>query len=317
MVYTIQASDDLLGKEQLKKILDRDDIQSDLMNTVEFDCTQVEIEQILDYCFTMPFFATHKIAILKNPVFLTGQQTRKDYTDFVEKLMNYVNNENKSTILIIYSIYESLDTRKKIVKFLKDKTQFIELKTPNPIQLNDMVRKMIEKNGNTISNNALSALFEKVGTNLVEIRTEVEKLTTFKPNSNIEIEDIEDFVAYNIDASIFDLSNAILARNAPKSITLLDDLIKNGLEPIQLVVVLANQLRTALLTKSYQKMQLSNDEIAQKLSKHPYSIKLAAQLTFSDKALKELLLKLANLDLDIKTGKVNKHHGLKVLILGL
>ncbi|MDF9867270.1 DNA polymerase-3 subunit delta [Bacilli bacterium PM5-3] len=317
MIYTIQACDDVLGNEQLKKIYDKDSIQTDMMNTVEFDCLDIEIDQILDYCFTTPFFASHKVAILKNPIFLTAENTKKDYTEFIDKLMNYIKNENESTILIIYSLYEKLDERKKIVKFLKEKTKFIKVETPNAMQLNDIVKKMLEKRGNTVDYATIDLLIEKVGTNLVDVVSEVEKLALFKPNGNIGKEDVEDFVTCNIDASIFDLSNAILEKNVAKSITLFEDLTKGGLEPIVLVSVLANQFRLALLSKNYQRLQFDSNTIAKKLKVHPYRIKLALKLTFSDKDLKELLVKLADLDYHIKIGKINKYHGMKLLILSI
>lgn len=317
MIYTIQASDDALGKEQLNKIYNKSNIQTDVMNTVEFDCLTTDIDQILDYCFTTPFFATHKVAVLRNPVFLTAESSKKDFTDFISKLMEYIENENSSTILIIYSLYDKLDERKKIVKFLKDKTKYIKVETPNAIQISDMVRKMVEKRNSTIDQNAIDLLMEKIGTNFVDIMSEVEKLTLFKSNDNISKKDVEDFVANNIDSSIFDLSNAILEKNVSKSITLFEDLTKGGLEPIALISVLSNQLRIALLAKSYQRVGLKEAEIAKKIKIHPYRVKLALRLQFSDNDLKVVLKKLADLDYRIKTGKVNKHHGMKLLILSI
>lgn len=317
MVYTIQASDDALGKEQLNKIYNRGNIQTDVMNTVEFDCLSTDIEQILDYCFTTPFFATHKVAILKNPIFLTAEGSKKDFEDFVTRLIEYIENENESTILVIYSLYEKLDERKKIVKFLKEKTKYIKVETPNAIQISDMIIKMVEKRNSTIEKSAVNLLMEKIGTNFVDIMSEVEKLTLFKSNDLITKQDVADFVANNIDSSIFDLSNAILERNVATSITLFEDLTKGGMEPIALISILANQLRLALLAKSYQRKGFNENDIAKKLKVHPYRIKLALRLKFSDYDLKQILVKLADLDYRIKTGKVNKHHGMKVLILSI
>ncbi|MDL2211605.1 DNA polymerase III subunit delta [Erysipelotrichaceae bacterium OttesenSCG-928-M19] len=317
MIYTIQASDDVLGHEQLKKIYDKDSIQTDMMNTVEFDCLDVEINQIIDFCYTSPFFASHKVAILKNPIFLTAETTKRDYTEFIDKLMEYIDNENSSTILIIYSLYEKLDERKKIVKFLKEKSKFINVDTPNAMQLNDIVKKMIEKRGNQVETDTVNFLLEKIGTNLVDIISEVDKLSLFKPDEKLTKEDISDFVACNLDSSIFDLSDAILARNTAKAVTLFEELTKTGIDPMDLVNLLGSQFRIALLTKGYQRLQFDNGAIAKRLKIHPYRIKIATQLTFSDRDLKAIIVKLAKLDYQIKTGRINKYHGMKVLILSI
>lgn len=317
MIYTIQSVDDVIVKEHLKKIYKQNDIQVDLMNTSEFDCRTVEIEQVLDYCFTAPFFSENKVAILKNPIFLTGENVREDYTIFIEKLMNYIENENEKTLLVIYANYEKLDERKKIVKFLKEKTNFKKLESPNAGQLTGIVKKMIEKRNSSIDLKTVEYLIDRVGNSLVDLGSEIDKLTLFKSNNTITIEDIEEFVAYSSDASIFDLSNAILTRNTSKAMSLFEELSREGFEPIALISILSNQLRLALLAKTYQREGLNNASIAKKLGVHSYRIKLALQLTFSDKNLKETLLKLANLDYQIKIGKINKYHGMKLFILSV
>lgn len=317
MIYTIQANDEVLGKDTLQKILNKDSVKADMMNTVEFDCESAEIENIIEYCNTSPFFADRKIAILKNPIFMSTEKTNRDYTDFVEKLISYIENENKSTTMIIYSLYEKVDSKKKIVKYLRDHTKYTIVKTPDTMQINETVKHMVNKRGAKISNEAVSMLIEKVGPGFLDLASEVDKLTTFKPEGMIEKNDVEDFVTVNMESSIFDLSNAILEKNIPKSISLFEDLTKSGLEPIVLTSVLANQLRLALLAKSYQREGKQGDQIAKILKVHPYRIKLALKLTFGDKDLKGILHKLADLDYHIKTGQINKFHGMKLLILSI
>lgn len=317
MIYTIQTSDDLIGREYLDKIYKKNDIQADLMNTMEFNCQDSEIEAIIDYCFTSPFFSDNKVALLKNPIFLTSENDRKDYTHFIDKLCEYIENENENTLLVIYANYEKLDERKKIVKFLKEKTNFKKLETPNPSQLAKIVQKMVEKNGCSMSMEDAMFIIEKVGHNLIDLRQEVDKLTLFKPDSLIERVDIEDFIVYDVDSSVFDLSNAILERNTAIALNLFEDLTKGGFEPIVLISVLANQLRIALLAKAYQRIGYDQASIAKKLKVHPFRVKLALKLTFSDKDIKDILVKLAMLDYQIKIGKVNKHHGLKIFILSI
>ncbi|WP_423362955.1 DNA polymerase III subunit delta [Mycoplasma sp. P36-A1] len=317
MIYTIQANDEVLGKEELQKILNKDSVKSDMMNTVEFDCENADIDNIIEYCYTSPFFAQRKIAILKNPIFMSTEKSKKDYTEFVEKLIEYSKKQNESTIMIIYAVYDKVDAKKKIVKYLRDETKYTLVTTPNTMQINETVKHMVNKKGAKISNEAVSMLIEKVGPAFLDLASEVDKLTTFKPKGTIEKQDVIDFATVNVESNIFDLSNAILEKSIPKSITLFEDLIKNGMEPIVLTSVLANQFRLALVSKSYKREGKNNEEIAKILKVHPYRIKLASRLMFSDKDLKNILLKLADLDYHVKTGKINKFHGMKLLILSI
>lgn len=317
MIFTIHSKDDMLGKEKINQILNSKNIKCDLMNTSEFDCMTTDIDKIIDYCYTTPFFATHKVVILKNPNFLTSENSKVDFEDFIKKLMTYIENESETTVMFIYSLADKLDERKKIVKYLKEKTNFKQVDLPNHLQLKNIIRNRILKYNSDIEENAIDLLLEKVGTNLVELSNEVDKLVLFKKDDIIRRDDVRDFVTCNVDSSIFDLSNAILDKDIVKSLSLFDDLIANGMEPIVLISVLANQFRLALLVNGYKKMGLDNASIAKKVKVHPYRIKLASELSFSKQALENNLLKLAGLDYKIKIGQINKHHGMKLFILSI
>lgn len=317
MIYTIVSTDDVMVKEYLKKIYKNNNIKADIMNTQEFDALDCDVNEFIDYCLTTPFFSDYKICILKNPVFLTGESSKKDYSEFVEKLEYYLENENPSTILIIYANYDKLDERKKITKLLKEKTNFKKIETPNPEQLANILIKMFQKNNINISIDDSLFIIEKVGNNLVDLQKEVEKLSLYKPNDTLSREDIEDFIVYDIDASIFDLSNAILEKNIPKALDTFDNLVREGFEPIVLISVLANQLRIALMASLYQRQGYNQIEIAKKMKIHPYRVKLALKLQYKNEDIKDILLKLSELDYQIKIGKVNKYKGLKVFILNI
>lgn len=317
MVCTIHAKDDALGKAQLNEILNNKYRRTDMMNTQEFDCLDVDIDQVIDYCFTAPFFAEYKVAILKNPIFLTGEKTKRDYTEFVDKLMHYLENENKTTILIIYSLYEKLDDRKNIVKKLKKEYKFISLGAPNTIEMKNIIKRQVNKVNASIEDKAVERLIELVGADLVNINSEVEKLVLYKPDQTITKKDVEEFVVYNSESTIFDLSDTILARNGTRSLELYDELIKSGMETVVLTNILANQIRIALLSQIYQEQGMQQAEIAKKLKVHPYRVRLSLKLKYSAENLKEILVKLAALDYNIKIGKVNKHQGMKLLILSI
>lgn len=317
MIYTIQATDDFLGKEKLQKLLKNDKFKTDLMNTVEFDCTENNIDKILEYCNTAPFFTEHKVAILKNPIFLTSEKSKEDFENFINGLLEYIENPCETTIMVIYSNYEKLDERKKIVKKLKSLTKFVAIQLPTTAEIKVIINDRLSKRDCKISDEASALLIEKVGNNLSDIISEVEKLSLFKPGDNLTIEDVEEFVVCNIDSNVFELSNAILDREHSHALQLFEDMTKGGLEPIVLVSILANQYRIALLTKIYAKNGVSADEVAKKLKIHPYRIKLAGKLRYNERAIKEILVKLANLDYRIKTGRVNKFQAIKIFILNV
>jgi len=317
VIYTIQANDEVLGKEKLRNLLNKDSVKSDMMNTVEYDCESAEIDHIIEYCNTSPFFADRKIVVLKKPVFLTSEKTSRDYTEFVDKLMAYMQEPNEQTNLIIFSTYEKLDNKKKIVQYLKEHTNHMLVVKPDAMAINVLVKNMVNRHGGEISDKAVQSLVEKVGDNFQDLSTEIDKLTTFKPNGIIQEGDITDFVTVSKETQIFDLSKAIIEKNTPKAIDLLNELQSKGERPDSIIGILASQLRLALLSKSYAAQGMRQPDIAKALQVHPYRVKLALQLKFSDSNLKDLLVKLSNLDYHIKTNRVNMYQGIKIFILSV
>lgn len=323
MVFTIHSKDDTIGREKIKEILKSKNIKTDLMNTMEFDCLTTDITQIVDYCYTTPFFASHKVVILKNPVFLLSEKSKVDFDDFIVQLVNYIENENEQTIMFIYSLTtkldDKLDERKKIVKYLKENTVFKSVDLPSNLEIKNIIRNRVEKYHAVIDQDAIDLLLEKFGSNmnLVNLSNEIDKLIMFKQNDVIKKADVKDFVTCTVESSIFDLSNAILKKDIVTSLNLFEDLIANGEEPIKLISILATQFRIALITKGYQLEGLDYKSIGKKIRIHPYRVELASKLNFSNEDLENNLLKLANLDYMIKIGKVNKHYGTKLFILSI
>ena len=94
-------------------------------------------------------------------------------------------------------------------------------------------------------------------------------------------------------------------------------IMKLGEEPIKIIVMLANQIRIIYQTKELSKKGYREKDIAQILDIHPYRVKLA--LTNGYKYTSSVLLKkiseLAQMDIDIKKGLVDKSIALELFIV--
>ncbi|MDR1781816.1 MAG: DNA polymerase III subunit delta [Bacilli bacterium] len=322
MNFTIIANDEISAKNQLRQIYKKVDAKPDLMNTMTFDCLSGDINSIIEYCISVPFFAENKFAIVKNPLFLTSKRTNIDFEEYIDKFSEYLNDSNESTILIFYLVVEDsekvddiLDKRKKIVKLIRDKTRVLEIERPDFNALRTIILKKFNKLNNTIDDDAINYIITCVGNNLSDIKNEIDKISLFKANSHISKNDIINFVSTNDNSNIFDLCNLILKKDVARSLALLNQLLKEGMEPIVLIFNLAEQFRIALLTKKYLKKGYNQKEISSKLKIHPYRVKLASELSYQNRILRTKILDLAQLDYDIKAGKVNNIHGIKLFIL--
>ena len=94
-------------------------------------------------------------------------------------------------------------------------------------------------------------------------------------------------------------------------------MLKMNEEPIKIVVILANQFRIMYQSKELLKKGYSEKDIASTLKIHPYRVKLAIQNSrnYTSDILLKNLNALADIDIGIKTGTINKDLALELFIL--
>ena len=174
--------------------------------------------------------------------------------------------------------------------------------------------------GYKISDEDVKYLIDRVGDNLSIIYQESEKLKIYKIEDKvIDKNDIDTITTKAYDLDIFHLIENIVLKNKEKALESYNELIKNGEEPIKIIILLSNQFRLIFQSKKLYMMGYSELNISQKLKVHPYAIKKALEKTrnFKEEKLIEYLYKLAILDENIKKGKIDANSGLELFIINL
>ena len=305
MVYLLYGLKDFQINEEIKNLTKN---QND-MNISKYDLNNTPLKDAIDDAETYSMFAETKTVIVENASMFTTL-TSKD-SDIVE---NYLNNINKSTNLIFTSHTEKIDTRKKITKLIKKVGIVKEFNEEiSPLNLTKNLLKDYENKKKTIN-----LFLDRVGNNPLIIQNEINKIKIYKnKDKNITDKDIINLTNKNIDIDIFKLIDYIVQKNKEKAIELYYEMLKINEEPIKIIVILANQFRIMYQSKELLKKGYSEKDIASILKIHPYRVKLAIQNSrnYSSKTLLEYLNNLADIDIGIKTGKLNKDLALELFIL--
>ena len=305
MVYLLYGLKDFQINEEIKNLTKN---QND-MNISKYDLNNTPLKDAIDDAETYSMFAETKTVIVENASMFTTL-TSKD-SDIVE---NYLNNINKSTNLIFTSHTEKIDTRKKITKLIKKVGIVKEFNEEiSPLNLTKNLLKDYD-----ISEKTINLFLDRVGNNPLIIQNEINKIKIYKnKDKNITDKDIINLTNKNIDIDIFKLIDYIVQKNKEKAIELYYEMLKINEEPIKIIVILANQFRIMYQSKELLKKGYSEKDIASILKIHPYRVKLAIQNSrnYSSKTLLEYLNNLADIDIGIKTGKLNKDLALELFIL--
>ena len=314
--YLVYGEDKYLIKTNIKKIMKFHNIDESLV--VKYNMEEETIENLVNELDTYDMFCDKKIVICDNSMFLSSETKKGTYN--TDLLIKYLNNYNPNSILII-TLNDTIDERKKITKEIKKICKVINCNKLNSYELFNYTKDRLNKLGYKINNNDIDLIIKYVGDDLLNINNELSKLILYKMNNkDIITEDINNVISKNIHNNIFDLVDCVVSNDKPKIFEIYEDLIKySSEEPTKIIVMLSNQFRLILQCKLLNEEGLRESEIAKKLAVHPYRVKLAIQKgkNLNYDLLKKYLLDLSNLDIDIKSGKTNKNIGLELFFLNM
>ena len=305
MVYLLYGTKEFGIEEEIKTLSKN----IDEMNISKYDLNNDMLSLALEDAKTMSLFGDKKIVIIYNANMFTGI-TSKDS----EKIEDYLNHINENTILIFVVHNDKLDSRKKITKLIKEKGKIKEFN--DELDSTNLVRRLFKDYN--IEYSTIKLLIDRVGNNPLILQNEINKIKIYKENDKtITDEDILNLTVKLIEIDIFKLIDYIIKKDKEKALELYYEMLKMNEEPIKIVVILANQFRIMYQSKELLKKGYSEKDIASILKIHPYRVKLAIQNSrnYTSETLLKHLNNLADIDIGIKIGTLNKDLALELFIL--
>ena len=311
MIYLYYGTESFLIKKAINKIID--DLHIESINITTYDLDIEPVDRLIDDAQTISMFDDQKLIIGSNASFLTAKSNPIHNLELLEE---YLKDPSLTTTIIFTVDADKLDERKKIVKLLKEKAKVTSFSKSNDVTT--LVKEMFETY--KIDNATLNCFIKRVGTNLGILFQEANKLKSYKmEEKEITIDDVTALASENVEGNIFDLVDAIVLKNKETAMNIYHNLTLLGEEPIKILILLANQFRLLYQTKRLILRGYTDLEIANLLEVHPYPVKLARSKckNYQEEELLSYLNQLADLDYDIKTGKINSDAGLELFILSM
>jgi DNA polymerase-3 subunit delta len=208
-------------------------------------------------------------------------------------------------VVLIYKASDERTTFFKSVKqftyeFPKLDSQKLAQHVQNLIDINDKVALEICR----LCNNEVS-----------RIELECDKLSRLGREITISI--VVDIITKNAEDVIFDMIKSVVKKKVSTAYSYYEDLKDRKESPIKIISLLYTQFRNILLIQSYK--QSSNQEIATKTGLSTGQIYYMKELTgsFSIETLKDHLISIQQAEVDIKTGRLDQHIALDVLLLSI
>ena len=201
---------------------------------------EASIDEIVGNAKRYPMMAERQVVIVKEA---------QELSRTIEQLVDYVENPQPTTVLVICYKYKKLDKRKKLYKSVSKHGVLFESKKLYENQVSEWLRKVLHGKGYSISHKAAIVLVEYLGTDLSRISKELDKLTLVLPKeSQITPADIEEHIGISKDYNNFELKKAIGERNVVKATRIVNYFAQNPKDnPFVLTVSLLHNFFSQLL----------------------------------------------------------------------
>lgn len=308
--YLIESEDTLSLNNEISKIIKNNDFTQAVINT--YDIEETLLENALEDLDTYSFLSEKKVVVIKNIETIKEDQFTKD----IEHLFKYIDNPNPDNLLIITS--RKLDSRLKLSKNLKSKCQI------SKIEVNPKAFIKQQLKDYKISQETINLLEEYCLGDMTKIYNECEKLKNYKmEDKTITKEDITELVMKKLGDSkdlVFSFTRSLAERDRKASLKKYKELLTYNIEPLNFIGLLAGQIRIIYQVKILEKRNLRDKEIADILEeKSDYRIKKTREITrmYSEEELLNLMKKLSEIDLKIKTVDTNPNQEIELFIINI
>ncbi|MDO4912176.1 MAG: DNA polymerase III subunit delta [Lactobacillus sp.] len=278
------------------------------------DCQNGDLNELIATLSEASLFAVQKIVIIKNPLFLTSKsgQIPKRQLEQLEKIFEHV--AELTDYVIINASYEKLDKRKKLTKLVLDNFKVVETAI-KPYEVGDYFKKIVAEEKYHISPKGFEMLLSRSDQVMEYLLSNYLKLKDITDSHDLSDELIDQNIDLSLAQNVFAILEAAYSRKFKEAELRLDDQIRYGSNPIQLVAVFESQLELIMLTKLLAEKGYREADIAKEIGVHPYRIKLANRIRLNFRQVKKLYREVVELEYGYKNGTYQEDTYLKLFLL--
>lgn len=302
MVIFIYGQDVYRSRRKLSEIVANFRAREDKanMNTAVVEASKSDIGEIQQALFA-PAFLGNKRLVVVNGLLAQKPASQEPFMALLDRLP-------ESTTAIFYETEETKKLEKSPLfeRLAKGKFQW-EFAPMNAGQMAGWLASEATGAGVAIGSTALASLAENVGSDTARASNELGKLIAYVgAKKQIEGADVALLTAGEVQEDMFGFLDAVAGKQSKKAATMLERQIEAGIEPMQMLSMLARTVRLLIQARDMLERGLPQNEAVRELGIHPFAARKAlTQASGFDLAtLRALHRALLEADRKIKIGAV-------------
>lgn len=301
MVYLISANSNYIINKEIKKIInDTFYISINYLDTT--------MDNIIEEANQQDLFSSTKVIIVRNcNIFNTSNESA---TKTLEK---YLNNPNNLTTLIF--ITNKVNQKLKSYKLISSLGKVNIIKDMYPKDSAYFLMDEVKKYNYTISYDIAKYIIDASLNNIdIAISNAMKVIEYYNNPCSFNIEDVKNIVSSSLNDNEFKFVDSIINYDYNTSIKMLNDFKIMKIEPFILFNLIAREFRNILLVMEGYK---TNRSLITSLNLTDWQVDklLKEGNKYTDTTIHKELVNLANIDYDIKCGKIDKYLALELYIL--
>jgi DNA polymerase-3 subunit delta len=213
-------------------------------------------------------------------------------------LLAYLEAPSGSTVLVC--VCTKVDKRIKFFAAAKKRGYLHELAAPKKVE--PWIRDEASRLNLQLAAGVDKRLAEVIGSDLTRLGLVLEQLDLYAGGRAIEVDDVEELVAQTRERTVFELTDAVSARDGARALEAVAALFDQRQSSIGVLMMLARHMRQVALCQQGLRERLGQGELARKVGAPPFVVsRLSAQArSYSTRGLAEALSTLAEADRALK-----------------
>lgn len=295
------------------------------LNFGKFDFGETEaLDKLKNFLDSSSMFAEKKLAVVTG-LFLAGKDIQEDFLEYLKKSDILKTQDN--FLVVAQELVLAEDKRSKQKYVLKNSQELFKALTNKNakteefdflvgVKLEAWIKKEAEQAGAKIEPGAARKLAASIGADLWQMKNEIDKLAAFVSGKIINEKMVDDMVKAKVASDIFKTIDALASRNRQAALSLLHRHLSQGESEIYLLSMLVYQFRNLVLVKSEIERGAQFQALAKTIKLHPYVLRKSFEQGkgFSFPALKKIYERLLELDIAIKSGRIEPQVALDLVV---